>query len=183
MRTAACLLGVLALVVQLGCTRQVTQNNNVRLPDPGPDQEYTVQWPDLGPGEDRFVRIDLGPDAFELCRNADPKFPFDSAQTRAQDHAQMKALASCLNHSSMLDRKVQLVGRADATGTDAYNRDLGRRRAESIRKLLIESGLSPNRIVAVRSRGEQGAVGNQPAYAPGYDRRVDVVVTGGVHSP
>jgi len=183
MRTAACVLGVVALVVQVGCTRQVTQNNNVRLPDPGPDQQYTVQWPELGDGEDRWVRIDLGPDAFEMCREVDPKFPFDSAQANAQDKAQMRALASCLNHPTLLDRKVQLVGRTDDVGSDAYNQQLGRRRAESIRKLLIDSGLSADRIVAVRSRGERGAVGNQPAYAPGYDRRVDILVTGGTHSP
>ncbi len=152
------------------------------LPDPGPDGSYSIDWPDLGRGEDRYIVIDIGPDSIETCRRVSPKFPFDKATTRAQDRAALAALASCLNHPEMADRSVLLVGRADARGAEAYNEDLAKRRAARIRELLIANGLAESRI-SVKSAGESGAVGDKPDYSHGYDRRVDVVIRGGVHAP
>lgn len=153
-----------------------------QLPPTDANGEYSLVWPDLGEGEDRYITIDIGTDSFEHCRNVSPKFPFDSAQTRAQDGAELAALASCLNHDSMRDRKVLLVGRTDSQGSAQYNAQLGKRRADQIRQLLIRYGLAPERI-KTKSNGETGAVGDEPDYSRGYDRRVDVVVIGGVHKP
>ncbi len=93
-------------------------------------------WPDLGRGNARYIRIDLGPDAFAECRRVSPKFPFDSAVTYAQDREQLGAFAECLNTPGMRDRKVQLVGRTDPQGTDAHNNELGIERARAIRQNL-----------------------------------------------
>jgi OOP family OmpA-OmpF porin len=139
-------------------------------------------WPDLGRGYARFIRIDLGPDAFDECRRVTPKFPFDSAVTYAQDREQLGAFAACLNTPGMKERTVQLVGRADPQGTEAYNEELGRKRADAIRQLLIENGITNDRI-ELATEGAKGAKGDSPDYSLGYDRRVDVVVKGGRHSP
>jgi len=152
------------------------------LPPTDANGEYSLQWPDLGQGADRYITIDLGPDSFEHCRNVSPKFPFDSAQTHAQDGAQIAALASCLNHESMLDRKVLLVGRTDVQGSQTYNAQLGKKRADHIRALLIRYGLAPERI-KTKSVGEIDAKGDLPDYSRGYDRRVDIMITGGAHTP
>jgi outer membrane protein OmpA-like peptidoglycan-associated protein len=152
------------------------------LPDPGADGTYAVDWPDLGRDEDRYITIETGADTFETCRRISPKFPFDSARTRAQDRVQLRALATCLNHPEMADRTLLLVGRTDAEGGDAYNKDLGMKRAERIKELLVESGVAPARI-SVKSAGEMGAVGDKPEYSHGFDRRVDVTIIGGSHAP
>ncbi len=158
------------------------------LPDPGSDGVYSVDWPELGRGEARYITIDLGSDGAATCRRVSPKFPFDSAKARAQDRAQLAALASCLNHAEMADRTVLLVGRADARGSTSNNEALGMRRAESVKKLLVSSGLAEARI-SVSTRGESDAVGEKPVapgspeYSHGYDRSVDVVIRGGAHAP
>ena len=152
------------------------------LPDPGPDGTYTVDWPDLGDGADRFITIDIGPDTLQSCRKISPKFPFDSGITRAQDRAQIAAFVSCLNHESMTDRTVLLVGRADAKGSAEYNQALGKKRAQNIKKLLVADGLAEGRIT-VMTAGEAEALGDTPDYSPGYDRRVDVIIVGGAHTP
>ena len=158
----------------------------------GANAERAVGWPDLGRGEARFIRIDLGPDSFAECRRISPKFPFDSASTYAVDRAELAAFASCLNSPTMRDRPVLLVGRADPRGSNDYNDQLGARRAAAIEQLLVNEGIDPARIRIV-SEGEKGALGveengnegdrKNPSYSYGFDRRVDVIVGGGTHAP
>ena len=103
------LASTLALVA--ACTPSGGGTPAPLLPDPGSDGVYSVDWPELGRGEARYITIDLGSDAVLVCRRVSPKFPFDSAKARAQDRAQLAALASCLNHPEMTDRTVRLIGR------------------------------------------------------------------------
>jgi peptidoglycan-associated lipoprotein len=178
----AFLLCTLLASCPVGCASQAPTTPPVLTSATTDDFVRAVDWPDLGRGEARFIRIDLGPDTFAECHRVSPKFPFDSATTFAVDRAQLAALASCLNHASMRDRTVLLVGRADPRGENAYNLELGRKRAIAIRQLLLDNGLQDSRI-ELTTEGASGAVGNQPDYSYGYDRRVDVVVKGGAHAP
>jgi outer membrane protein OmpA-like peptidoglycan-associated protein len=139
-------------------------------------------WPSLGRGPARFIRIDLGPDALAQCQRVSPKFPFDSAQTFAQDRMQLRALAGCLELPEMRSRKLLLVGRADPSGADTYNDKLGLERANAIKQILIDAGISADRI-DVASVGEKGAFGDTSEYSSGFDRRVDILVLGGAHAP
>ena len=152
------------------------------LPPPNARGQYTLKWPDEGRGIQRSIAIQLGPDTLARCRDVSPKFPFDSATTYVEDRDQLDALVLCLNHESMQSRGVLLVGRADPRGTNAYNEELGQRRADQIRTLLMRAGLASNRI-ATESMGKHDARSGLPDYSPGYDRRVDVVVVGGIHTP
>lgn len=171
---------MLALGCGLGCTHP-QQSEAVRLPPPGPSGEYSPDWPDLGSGDARYIHIELG-DSFETCRRLSPKFPFDSARARAQDQVQLQAFAACMNHPELASRTVLLVGRADPRGPAEYNEALGTKRAQRVKQLLIADGLNPDRI-KIASEGELGAMGDDPQYSYGYDRRVDVIVQGGVHTP
>jgi peptidoglycan-associated lipoprotein len=155
------------------------------------DMQKAPGFPDLGRGEARFIRIDLGPDSFAECQRISPKFPFDSASTYAIDRAQLAAFATCLNSVTMRDHHIRLVGRADPRGTNQYNDKLGLQRANAIKGLLVEQGIDASRI-EIESEGKVGAVGipddapdtsSAPQYTYGYDRRVDVVVMGSPHAP
>ncbi len=177
------MLGILCLALA-ACASETgaVQTTSATLPPPNAQGEYTVPWPTFGHGEARFITIQLGPDTYAYCRNVSPKFPFDQSVTYVQYRDQLQALASCLKHPAMEGRHVVLVGRADSRGPDDYNIKLGARRADAIRKILIESGVPADRIETV-SYGARGARGMLPSYSDGYDRRVDVVVTGGTHQP
>lgn len=182
MKTSILMACTAAVLAGIGCGGGAAQTAEPKLSSAGPESERVVGWPALGRGEARFIRIDLGPDSFAECQKISPKFPFDSSTALAQDEQQVVALASCLNAPGMRERTILLVGRADPQGTDVYNDKLGTRRANAIKKILVDHGIADSRIT-IRSEGEKGAVGDQPEYARGYDRRVDVIVSGGTHAP
>lgn len=68
--------------------------------------------------------------------------------------------------------KITLSGFADVRGDEKSNQDLSKRRAENVRKLVIDSGIDTNRI----NSSPQGVDKNSPASKTGFDlsRRVSV---------
>lgn len=87
-----------------------------------------------------------------------------------------------MNNLAMADRRILLVDRADDRGAVGYNRELGMKRARRINELLVNNGLGAARI-QVKSADDSGAQGENGGSSYGYDRRVDVIVNGGVHAP
>ncbi|WP_437284497.1 OmpA family protein [Sorangium sp. So ce406] len=152
------------------------------MPNPGPDGVYKVEWPDLREGEDRFIGLTLGADIADVCRLPKTNFAFDSAEPLPQEHLELRAVVDCLLSSNLSKARIELVGRADPRGTQAYNQDLSLRRAQRVKEILVAEGIPADRVT-VRATGAAEAVGTQPMYSYGYDRRVDVVLVGIIHSP
>ncbi|WP_437661454.1 OmpA family protein [Sorangium sp. So ce1182] len=179
-------LGALALSLVSACATapapEQARNAEPRMPNPGPDGVYKVEWPDLREGEDRFIGLTLGADIADVCRLPKTNFAFDSAEPLPQEQLELRAVVDCLLSSNLKDVKIELVGRADPRGKQAYNQDLSLRRATRVKELLVKEGISADRI-STRATGASEAVGNQPMYSYGYDRRVDVVLVGVVHAP
>lgn len=170
-----------------GCTvaEPVQSGKDAKLPDPGADKAYTVTWPEMGRGQDRYIRLTIGDDMAADCALVKPHFEFDSAETRPQDVVALRSLADCLNAERHRDLYIRLIGRADPRGDMEYNRALGERRAEHVKKLLVREGVDAGRIVTT-TRGESESVGSEDAkadYSFGYDRRVDIKLLGVVHAP
>lgn len=169
-----------------GCVSEPLQSGkDAKLPDPGADKQYTVTWPEMGRGADRYIRLTIGDDVAADCKLVKPHFEFDSVETRPQDAVALRSLADCLNAEKHRDLSIQLIGRADPRGDAEYNRALGERRAEHIKRLLIREGVTAARI-ATTTRGESESVGSDEPradYSFGYDRRVDIKLVGAVHAP
>ncbi len=163
------------------CASQSPSSPPPQLPEAGPDGEYHVTLPQPPPAEPRYIGMELEND-LQGCAIEAPKFFYDGTETRPQDAARLRALADCLNRNEYADSQVLLVGKADPRGSDAYNQELGRARAEDIKRLLVEDGVDADRI-AIQSAGEEAAVGDSEAYSYGYDRRVDIVQIGLVARP
>jgi OOP family OmpA-OmpF porin len=177
--------GVSALALATGCAAlEPAQREpaSAGLPDPGHDREYSVAWPYLGRGKDRYIRLTLGEDVTEVCRSVHPHFQFDSAEPLPQNYFELKALAECLNAPSVMKLPISLVGHTDSKGNPGYNEQLGQRRADRVKQILVENGVAADRF-EISSRGENGALGDQGLYSYGYDRRVDIVLVGLVHRP
>jgi OOP family OmpA-OmpF porin len=181
-----CLAGGLALfALTAGCatTEPLQSGRGPALPDPGADQEYSVDFPDPGHGVARYIGLQIGEDLSKSCGLMRTYFNFDSATLSPQDKATLHAVAECLERPELHDTELAIVGRADSRGGAAYNADLGLRRAESIKKLLVGAGIKAERI-RISSRGNVGATGDDKGmYSYGYDRRVDVVLVGVVRTP
>lgn len=95
-------------------------------------------------------------------------FPFNSANISSANHYRMAAIARVLKST---DDGLELVGYADQRGSEEYNRNLAMRRAEAVKKQLVQVyGIDEGRI-SVTSEGE-----SEPLADGRYDvnRRVDV---------
>ena len=71
-------------------------------------------------------------------------FGFDRTEPISEDSEKVTAVANALYGSPKT--KILVEGHCDERGTEEYNRALGERRALSIRDILVDKGISPNRI-------------------------------------
>jgi OmpA-OmpF porin, OOP family len=116
---------------------------------------------------------------------ADALFDFDKADLRAEGKAMLDDLARVLQGAKY--EVILAIGHTDRIGSARYNQKLSMRRAETVKKYLVEKGIAPNRIYA-DGKGE-----TQPVTKPADcrmknrkaligclqpDRRVDVEVSG-----
>ena len=117
--------------------------------------------------------IGVEPSLAQACGIAVPEafFEFDATQPESPNTTTLDKVATCLTTGALQGKPVRLVGHADPRGTDAYNRKLGRSRAESIAKFLEERGVARDRIV-VETHGAEHALDIPRAYP--FDRRVDI---------
>jgi len=109
-------------------------------------------------------------------------FAFDSADLTPQARRQIERMAFVLNHPQATTRRVTLEGHADAIGTDSYNLDLSRRRAESVAQELVAGGVRRDRL-AVEAFGKHRPVapntmpdGKDNPAGRALNRRVEAVV-------
>jgi outer membrane protein OmpA-like peptidoglycan-associated protein len=104
-------------------------------------------------------------------------FDFDSDQLREASKANLDNLANSL--SEFGDSKLLLVGHTDDKGTDSYNADLSRRRANAVASYLISRGV-PSARVATSGRGETEPIAPNDTDANRQkNRRVEVAISAG----
>jgi outer membrane protein OmpA-like peptidoglycan-associated protein len=76
--------------------------------------------------------------------------------------------------------RISVEGHTDSTGSDAYNLDLSRRRADSVRTYLVENGISSANIEAKGFGKDNPVATNDTAAGRQQNRRVEMVVNGEV---
>jgi outer membrane protein OmpA-like peptidoglycan-associated protein len=180
--------GLTLAVLDAGCSSAAVappaqSARGPRLPDPGEDQEYEVNFPEEGGGATRYIRLTIGDDLSRDCGLVRAHFSFDSAEPLPQDKLALRDVSTCLNRPELLGTRIEIVGQADARGDAAYNVELGRKRAESVKRLLVLAGVADDRITT-SSLGKSEAVGQDKGmYSYGFDRRVDVMIRSSAHRP
>ena len=116
--------------------------------------------------ETRIVRseVEMESDAF---------FALDSAEIRPEARETIQQLADLITRGKILGR-VSVVGHTCDLGPEAYNQRLSNRRAESVKRALVDMGVDPEAIVT-DGRGEsEPAVPNTSEANRKLNRRVDV---------
>lgn len=124
------------------------------------------------PGNDSVVvRRDIViPDTITFRVN----FPFNNATDPYEFTLDDRGLPSEDRWSDVIDRManflrtqrrgagaIRIVGHTDPVGSDQFNMDLGRRRAEFVRQELIKRGV-PSDLLIVRSEGESKPLAQRP---------------------
>jgi len=74
------------------------------------------------------------------------------------------------------ERKIVVEGYSDARGSDTYNLDLSRRRAEAVRAYLVSRGYDPDLISAEGMGKARPVSNNTTAEGRANNRRVEIVV-------
>lgn len=98
-------------------------------------------------------------------------FDYDKADIRPEYFSFLKKMARVVDGHS--DLRIKVTGHTDGDGSDAYNIELSRRRAEAIVNHFVSLGLSKDRIV-IDFKGEKEPVdNNNTPEGKQKNRRVD----------
>jgi outer membrane protein OmpA-like peptidoglycan-associated protein len=104
-------------------------------------------------------------------------FAYDRADLTEQGYAQARELGRALSAAEFRGHDIVLIGHTDSRGELAYNDDLSRRRAETVRAFLVRDlGLPADRL-RVEGRGERELLmSGTTEQDHALNRRVEVVV-------
>jgi outer membrane protein OmpA-like peptidoglycan-associated protein len=98
-------------------------------------------------------------------------FDHDKDELKEKFEAYLKQMARIVNSHS--DLRIKIIGHTDSNGTDDYNVDLSERRAERVRKFLMDANVPADKIV-IEYRGERDpATSNATLQGKALNRRVD----------
>lgn len=121
--------------------------------------------------------------------SADALFKFDGSSRNdllPKGQQELNKLVNAIQQGYANVSKIDLVGHTDRLGSDAYNYQLGLKRAETVRNYLIDAGI-PEHIISFSSAGKtqpitagcyDQAKGNAQRACLQQDRRVAVEITG-----
>jgi outer membrane protein OmpA-like peptidoglycan-associated protein len=110
-----------------------------------------------------------------LVTLGDVLFEFDKAVLLPVAEPRLDRLANFLKQFP--EKKLLVEGYTDAIGSDSYNRDLSRRRAEAVHAALVRRGVDPARM-SVEGYGKAFPVAdNSNPTGRQMNRRVEVVVS------
>ena len=99
-------------------------------------------------------------------------FDFDSAALRSDQRPTLQANVGAINQHSEW-KTVVLEGHCDERGSEEYNLALGERRANAVRRFLIDLGVDGSRLRTVSFGEARPAVPGHDENAWRYNRRVE----------
>src|SRR3546814_777412 len=102
------------------------------------------------------------------------QFDFDSAEIRPESYSALDGLADELKASG--SSNVALEGHASAEGTESYNQRLSERRANSVKKYLVNAGVDSG-VLSTTGYGESRPVAsNDTEEGRSQNRRVEIKI-------
>lgn len=101
-------------------------------------------------------------------------FFLDSIELKPDSRASMKAIISEIEKRASTD--IEVIGHTDRSGDEEFNMALSRRRAESVREVLVAAGYAPTAIrMAFHGEGNPLIQTADNVHEP-LNRRVEVIV-------
>jgi outer membrane protein OmpA-like peptidoglycan-associated protein len=110
----------------------------------------------------------------QVKANVDLKIPFEinSSTLKPQAVAQLEQLESALKKDSLSNYRFEVAGHTDASGAAEYNRQLSLRRAESVKRFLVDRGIERDRLETVGHGEEELLMPDKPLHPD--NRRVEI---------
>lgn len=166
----------LAALIMAGCASR-------NIPDPDPQSDGSMV--DSGADDDMAMTGGFGDDstgAGEEFSDFDDMngeltsviyFDFDQSELRAEYSDVLQRHAA--NLANNRGAQIRLEGHADERGSREYNIGLGERRSQSVRRLLLIQGASPEQISTVSFGEERPAAFGSDEESYQLNRRVEIV--------
>ncbi|MBR5824992.1 MAG: OmpA family protein [Paludibacteraceae bacterium] len=101
-------------------------------------------------------------------------FDYDSDKILPNSYAEIQRLMLFLKQNKNI--KIKIVGHTDNQGSNTYNLDLSRRRAEALMNALIQKGISADRLIAEGKGSTQPITTNDTEEGRAQNRRVEVII-------
>ena len=98
-------------------------------------------------------------------------FDFDKSELRPESFPELNRLAKVLQENP--DRKVEISGHTCSMGTEAYNRDLSKRRAQSVVGYLISVGCDDASLISTGYGESKPIASNETEEGRSQNRRVE----------
>lgn len=103
-------------------------------------------------------------------------FDFDKADLTPEAEQILRSAAESARRGELV--RVELTGHADRAGSEKYNMKLSERRAQAVKRVLVQYGL-PGSAVVTSAKGEsQPLVSTKDGVREPQNRRVEMVYTG-----
>lgn len=119
----------------------------------------------------RIVRVGEG---IKITFDSGLLFEVDKATLNSASRQELARLAVILNKYA--DTHVLLEGHTDATGSDEYNLDLSRKRAQSVANELAANNVNPTRFTIMGYGESQSIESNDTEVGRQQNRRVEVAI-------
>ncbi len=114
--------------------------------------------------------------AVVMTKTLHAHFDVDKSKVRAADRAEIVPVAQAMKANP--GSTATIVGHTDSTASEGYNQKLSERRADAVKKVMVEEGVNPQAI-ETSGRGEMEPVeSNDTAAGRQANRRIEAVVTG-----
>ena len=102
-------------------------------------------------------------------------FAFNSTEVSGGARSDLFTLANSLQRYP--NTTVNVIGHTDNVGGAAFNLDLSQRRAQAVSSILINAGVSPNRIRSLGRGEDQPVATNLSPEGRQANRRVEIIIT------
>jgi|HubBroStandDraft_6_1064221.scaffolds.fasta_scaffold331845_2 outer membrane protein OmpA-like peptidoglycan-associated protein len=99
-------------------------------------------------------------------------FKFNSSELQPQATAQLRQLQSALTSQSLRSDRFMVAGHTDGSGSAQYNQQLSVRRAEVVKRYLVEHGVDAERLDAIGYGAQHLALPDRPEDPS--NRRVEI---------
>jgi OmpA-OmpF porin, OOP family len=121
-------------------------------PQPAPAPQAQPQ-PEPAPAP--LAAAPRGPMIQKITLETDVLFGFDKAELQPEGRQKLDEIADGLKDAKV--NEILAIGYTDPIGSERYNEDLSKRRADAVQEYLVKQGVAQERIVT-EGRGEQSLV-------------------------
>lgn len=136
------------------------------------DQQEQAFRQELAASEAAAVRREGN--LLSIVLQGDMTFDTDSAAIRSGLRSEVDRMAQVMQQYPQT--RIRIEGYTDSTGAESYNQQLSERRAQSVKELLVQQGVSPARIDTIGFGESQPVATNATAEGRRLNRRVEIKI-------